>query len=247
MQAWLAARTPEFRERIEVVLIDPHAGYAAAVRAALPDAAIAVDHFHLIMLANKAVTAVRQRVTRELLGRRGRKTRSGVRPCGGSPGVVALLPSRPCAHLRQCHGPRGRDRPPQGPAARLGCGRAAVATAVLLALLTAALVAGWGGGPAAGYGSAAFGAAGLAVGLLVLARAGAVARTDAARGRALCNRCCVWALFAVLPVFIVGGVAGYLTRAAAPIWGSTVAGVLLIALVGLAARQRVVLEVRAAW
>jgi hypothetical protein len=32
-----------------------------------------VDHFHLIMLANKAVTAVRQRVTRDLLGRRGRK------------------------------------------------------------------------------------------------------------------------------------------------------------------------------
>jgi hypothetical protein len=97
------------------------------------------------------------------------------------------------------------------------------------------------------YGSAAFGAAGLAIGLLVLARAGAVARTDAARGRALCIRCCVWALFAVLAVFIVGGVAGYLTRAAAPIWGSMVAGVLLIALVGLAARQRVVLEVRAAW
>jgi transposase len=73
VQAWLAARTPAFRERIEVVVIDPHAGYAAAVRAALPDAAIAVDHFHLIMLANKAVTAVRQRVTRELLGRRGRQ------------------------------------------------------------------------------------------------------------------------------------------------------------------------------
>jgi transposase len=73
VQAWLAARTPEFRARIEVVLIDPHAGYAAAVRAALPDAAIAVDHFHLIMLANKAVTAVRQRVTRDLLGRRGRR------------------------------------------------------------------------------------------------------------------------------------------------------------------------------
>ena len=128
-----------------------------------------------------------------------------------------------------------------------GAAAAAVATAVLLALLTAALVAGWGGGPAAGYGSAAFGAADLAVGLLVLARAGAVARTDAARGRALCIRCCVWALFAVLAVFIVGGVAGYLTRAAAPIWGSTVAGVLLIALVGLAARQRVLLQVRAGW
>jgi transposase len=50
-----------------VVVIDPHAGYAAAVRAVLPEARIAVDHFHLIMLANKAVTAVRQRVTRDLL------------------------------------------------------------------------------------------------------------------------------------------------------------------------------------
>lgn len=76
VQAWLAARNPEFRERIEVVVIDPHAGYAAAVRTALPDAAIAVDHFHLIMLANKAVTAVRQRVTRDLLGRRGRNVDS---------------------------------------------------------------------------------------------------------------------------------------------------------------------------
>ena len=72
MQAWLAARTPEFRAGVEVVVIDPHAGYAAAVRAALPDAQVAVDHFHLVMLVNKAVTAVRQRVTRERLGRRGR-------------------------------------------------------------------------------------------------------------------------------------------------------------------------------
>jgi transposase len=73
VQAWLAARNPEFRAGVEVVVIDPHAGYAAAVRAALPDAQVAVDHLHLIMLANKAVTAVRQRVTRDLLGRRGRK------------------------------------------------------------------------------------------------------------------------------------------------------------------------------
>ena len=73
VQAWLAARTPAFRAGVEVVVIDPHAGYAAAVRAALPGAAVAVDHFHLIMLGNKAVTAVRQRVTRDLLGRRGQK------------------------------------------------------------------------------------------------------------------------------------------------------------------------------
>jgi hypothetical protein len=111
-----------------------------------------------------------------------------------------------------------------------GAAVAAAASSVFLALLTAALLAGRGEGPAVAYGSAAFGAADLAVGLLVLARAGAVART-------------VWALFAVLAIFIVGGVAGYLTRAAAPIWGSTVAGLLLIALVGLAARQRVVLQI----
>jgi len=70
--SWLAARSPAFREGIETVVIDPHAGYAAAVRSALPAARVAVDHFHLIMLANKTVTAVRQRVTREQLGRRGR-------------------------------------------------------------------------------------------------------------------------------------------------------------------------------
>ena len=99
-----------------------------------------------------------------------------------------------------------------------GAAVAAAASSVFLALRTAALLAERGGGPAVAYGSAAFGAADLAVGLLVLARAGAVARTDPARGRALCIRCCVWALFAVLAVFIVGGVAGYLTRAAAPIW-----------------------------
>jgi transposase len=70
----LAARSGEFRDRIATVVIDPQAGYAAAIRAALPNAQLAVDHFHLIMLVNKAVTAVRQRVTRELLGRRGHKT-----------------------------------------------------------------------------------------------------------------------------------------------------------------------------
>jgi len=74
VKAWLGSRTEEFRTGIEVVVIDPHAGYAAGVRAALPQALIAVDHFHLTMLANKAVTAVRQRVTRDLLDRRGRTT-----------------------------------------------------------------------------------------------------------------------------------------------------------------------------
>lgn len=73
VKEWLKARSQAFCAGVEVVVIDPHAGYAAAVREVLPDAVLAVDHFHLIMLANKAVTAVRQRVTREQLGRRGRK------------------------------------------------------------------------------------------------------------------------------------------------------------------------------
>ncbi len=60
VRTWLLGRSARFRDAIEVVVIDPHAGYAAAVRAALPHARIAVDHFHLIMLANRAVTTVRQ-------------------------------------------------------------------------------------------------------------------------------------------------------------------------------------------
>ena len=55
----------------------PSAGLAAA---ALPNARIAVDHFHLIMLANRAVTTVRQRITRDLLGRRGRAVDPLVKP-----------------------------------------------------------------------------------------------------------------------------------------------------------------------
>jgi transposase len=70
--SWLAARSQAFRDRIEVVALDPSAPYAAAVRQALPHARIAVDHFHLIVLANQALTRVRQRVTRELFDRRGR-------------------------------------------------------------------------------------------------------------------------------------------------------------------------------
>jgi transposase len=51
--------------------MDPGAVYRSAVQRALPSAQIVVDHFHLVRLANQAVTRVRQRVTREHLGRRG--------------------------------------------------------------------------------------------------------------------------------------------------------------------------------
>ncbi len=71
--AWLAARTPAWRDRIEVVAIDPSAAFRKALRDHLPRAAVSVDAFHLVKLANDALTAVRQRLTREHQGRRGRK------------------------------------------------------------------------------------------------------------------------------------------------------------------------------
>lgn len=68
---WLAEQSDAFRERVELVVIDPSAPYASGIRAALPQARIAVDKWHLVALANTMLTEVRQRVTREQLGRRG--------------------------------------------------------------------------------------------------------------------------------------------------------------------------------
>jgi len=74
--AWLLDRDPEWRSQVRWVAIDPHAGYAHAIRTSglLPGATIVVDHFHLVQLANEAVTAVRRRVIWETAGRRGRKS-----------------------------------------------------------------------------------------------------------------------------------------------------------------------------
>ncbi len=71
--AWLAARSPAWCARVEVVAIDPSAAFRSALRGCLPDAAISVDHWHLVRLANLMLTRVRQRVAREQLGHRGRK------------------------------------------------------------------------------------------------------------------------------------------------------------------------------
>jgi transposase len=71
---WLAARSQAWKDRIEVVAIDPSAAFRRALREQLPHAAVSVDAFHLVKLANEVVTQVRQRVTRELKGHRGRLT-----------------------------------------------------------------------------------------------------------------------------------------------------------------------------
>jgi transposase len=67
----LAEQTGEFRCAIHTVVIDPCAPYAAGIRAALPQARIAVDHWHLVRLANEMLTQVRQCVAWQRHGRRG--------------------------------------------------------------------------------------------------------------------------------------------------------------------------------
>jgi transposase len=71
VRTWLGEQTAQFRAGIELVVIDPSAPYASGIRAALPKARIAVDHWHLVRLANDMLTEVRQRVTRQLHQRRG--------------------------------------------------------------------------------------------------------------------------------------------------------------------------------
>ena len=70
--AWLKARSQQWRQRVEVVAIDPSAAFRKALSEHLPEAAVSVDAFHLVKLANDALTGVRQRLAREQKGRRGR-------------------------------------------------------------------------------------------------------------------------------------------------------------------------------
>jgi transposase len=76
---WLDAQPAAWRAGICHVTIDLSASYAKAVRTALPHAVLVADRFHLVRLANDAITAVRQRVIRESYGRRGRGSDSAWR------------------------------------------------------------------------------------------------------------------------------------------------------------------------
>jgi transposase len=57
---------------VQVVAIDPSAVFRKALRMWLPRTAVSVDAFHLVLLGNNMLTEVRQRLTHELKGRRGR-------------------------------------------------------------------------------------------------------------------------------------------------------------------------------
>ena len=70
---WLSARSQAWRDRIQVVAIDPSAAFRKAIATCLPAARIAVDPFHLVQLANLCLTRVRQRLAQQRHARRGRK------------------------------------------------------------------------------------------------------------------------------------------------------------------------------
>ncbi|MDA8310000.1 MAG: transposase [Actinomycetota bacterium] len=61
---WLSQGKPAWRQRIEAVAIDPHAGYLKGILAALFDVTVTVDHFHAVRLANAVVYDVARRIQR---------------------------------------------------------------------------------------------------------------------------------------------------------------------------------------
>lgn len=92
---WLQAQPEPWRAAVTHVCMDLSASYAKAVRTALPNAVIVADRFHLVRLANDMLTEVRQRVTREYDGRRGRKIDPRGRPGVGCSPAARGCPSRP--------------------------------------------------------------------------------------------------------------------------------------------------------
>jgi len=70
---WLAGRDQAWRDAVRFVAIDMCTIFKSAIRQALPQATLVVDHFHLVQLANQTLTEVRRRVTVQIRGRRGRK------------------------------------------------------------------------------------------------------------------------------------------------------------------------------
>jgi transposase len=60
------AMSPEQRQAVEAVAMDMHQPYVAATRAALPEATIVFDRFHIAKLAGTAVDLVRRQEAKEL-------------------------------------------------------------------------------------------------------------------------------------------------------------------------------------
>ena len=162
---------------------------------------------------------------------------------GTGPAVSTLLPSR--------HVPTCGNAVTATPAVISGSRRAvrlvsgATAAAVVALVLVGVLVAVLTGRPpglaaALGLGLGAAGAAVLATGLLVVARAGAIARLPSGTTRAasVLTRCMLVATVVAVAMAVVGVVAVSGTRASAPGLGAGAAAVLLVGLATLAGRSR---------
>ena len=75
LREWLASMPAAWRESVEVVSVDPHEGYRSALTDTklLRDVTMVVDPFHIVRLANAALTKCRQRVQQATIGHRGWK------------------------------------------------------------------------------------------------------------------------------------------------------------------------------
>jgi transposase len=73
VSAWIEAQSMQWRRGVQVAAIDMCTVFKAAVRDSLPHTTLVVDRFHVVQLANTALTEVRRRVTVQIRGRRGRK------------------------------------------------------------------------------------------------------------------------------------------------------------------------------
>jgi len=80
VSGWLATRPQAWRDGVQVLALDPHAGYrvglltgfADRTERGLPAPVVVVDHFHAIKLANTTIDDIRRRVQQDTLGHRGR-------------------------------------------------------------------------------------------------------------------------------------------------------------------------------
>jgi transposase len=75
IERWLSGLSADVKAGIEVVSIDPSDAYRHAIWAALPDARIVCDRFHLVRGANTALDSVRRERQRDAKAQRPKGTR----------------------------------------------------------------------------------------------------------------------------------------------------------------------------
>src|SRR5699024_4398588 len=108
---WLAERTHDFRDQVQVVTMDGFAGYHCATAGALPEAVAVMDPFHVAQLAGVKLTGCRQRLQQEILGHRGRKNDPLYRDRKTLLTRLTLLTSRQRARLERLWTERDEHAP----------------------------------------------------------------------------------------------------------------------------------------